>query len=164
MHGRRGVTLLEVLISTLVLASLGMAIYEGAISSTRGVTTDRLTELTRGLCADLLETFCQPYTNIPALFPRDAAPVRTKVFTVDEVFSMVGIPAAEAPGLKATLAAGQVDGFAITWKPRIDQGRGKSANALRLDVLWVTPQVSGDSPGGRVEVFRVFAARGGVGE
>lgn len=161
---RQAVTLLEVLIATLVLASLGMAIYESAISSTRGVTTDRLTEVTRGLCADLLERFCQPYTDVPALFPRDGKPARLRTFTVDETFTLVGVPEKEAPGLKAVLAAGKVEGFTLVWKPRIDHGRGTTASALRLDALWVSPLVAGDSPGGRVEVFRVFAARGVVGE
>src|SRR4051812_24107381 len=102
---RRGVTLLETLIATLVLASLGLAIYEGAISSTRGVGTDRLTETVRGLCADLLERFCQPYTDIPALFPRDGKDVRSKVFTLDEVFTMVAVDPKDAADVRAVLAA-----------------------------------------------------------
>ena len=57
-----------------------------------------------------------------------------------------------------------MDGFSVSWHPRIDEGHGPKTMALRLDALWVSPILAGESPGARVEAFRVFAARGEVGE
>src|SRR5204863_500699 len=82
---------------------------------------------TRGLCMDLLERFCQPYTDVPALFPGDKGQARTKTFPVDQVLELVAVPAKELPTMKAVLAAGKVEGFTMTWRPRVDQGRGKTA-------------------------------------
>ena len=163
---RAAISLLEVLIATLVLATLGLAIYELGIGSTRGVAIDRLTQAQRGLAQDLLEQLAQPYTGLPALFPtpRGDGPAYSKLFTLDQVFAIVQIPADEIPALKATLVNGKVEGFVLTWRPRLDAGRGATDDALRLDYLQVLAQVPADSPGPRVETFRVFAARGTVGE
>lgn len=159
-------SLVEVLIATLVLAVLGLAIYESAISSTRGVATDRLTEATRGICMDLLERFCQPYTDLPALFPppRAKGPPFQRELSLDETFAIVGIPDKQVPVLRSILTSGKVEGFTLSWQPRVDKGRGATPSALRLDLLAITPKVPGDSPGHRVESFRFFAARGVVGE
>lgn len=162
----RGLTLIEVLIATLVIAGLGLAIYEGAILSTRGVGADRLKEVQRGLCMDLLERFCQPYTDVAGLYDRakHKGPPFVRALSVDEVLETLAVDAKEAPAIKSILAAGKVDGFSLSWHPRIDAGRGPRTLALRLDALWVSPVLSGESPGARVEAFRVFAARGEVGE
>lgn len=166
MTGRRGFTLVEILIATLVLATLGLTIFDLATGSTRGVSTDRLTEAERGLVQDMLEQFCQPYTSIPVLFPkpRGNGPPFSRKFTLDEVMNLVQIPEPERPTLKGILTRGGVDGFTVTWWPRIDNGHGTTDDALRLDYLQVVPVVAGDSPGPRVESFRVFLARGAVGE
>ena len=163
---RRGLSLVEVMIATLVIATLGLAIYELGITSTRGVAIDRLTQAERGLAQDLLEQLAQPYTGLPALFPspRGDGPAFTKTFTLDQVFAIVKIPDSEIPTLKATLTAGKVEGFSLTWRPRLENGNGGKEDALRLDYLQVIPMVAGDSPGPRIESFRVFAARGQVGE
>jgi hypothetical protein len=160
---RRALSLVEVIIATLVLAGLGLAIYETVISSTRGLAADRLTEAKRNLVLDLLERFCQPYTDIPALFAGRSPPY-VRQLTIDEVFDIVRMPTAERPTLKAILAAGKVEGFSLAWTPRLEAGRGTTAEALRLDALWCAPVVAGDSPGARVECFRIFQARGTVGE
>jgi len=164
---RAAFTLLEVLIATLILAGLGMSIYELAITSTRGVATDRFTQVERGLVQDLLELFCQPATMLPSLFPKEsrgAGPGFSKTLTIDEVLAKLSIPAAEVPTLKATLATNKVEGFTVTWQPRIDAGHGPKTQALRLDMVTVVPVVAGDSADLRVESFRVFAARGEQGE
>ena len=164
-RARRGAfTLVEVLIATLVLAGLGLSIYEMAITSTRGVATDRLAETERGLVQDLLERFCQPYTDIASLFPEEPKGPRTRPLTLDEALALTGIPDAEAPTLKAILTAGRVEGFTVLWQPRIGQGNGTSADALRLDSLTISPILAGDSTGPRIESFRVFAVRGEVAE
>ena len=164
-HARpRAFTLVEVLIATLILAGLGLTIYEMAITSTRGVSTDRLAETERGLVQDLLERFCQPYTDIASLFPEEPKGARTRTLTLDEAIALVGVPEAEAPTLKNILVAGKVEGFTVLWQPRISQGSGTTADALRLDSLTVSPYISGDSPGPRIESFRVFAVRGELAE
>jgi prepilin-type N-terminal cleavage/methylation domain-containing protein len=160
----RAFTLIEVLIATLVLAGLGLSIYEMAISSTRGVATDRLSEVQRGLVQDLLERFCQPNTDIASMFPEQPKNFRSRTFTVDEALAIVHVEPEEAPTLKAILTAGKVEGFTLVWQPRIGQGKGSAADALRLDSLSVAPVLVGDSPGPRIESFRVFAVRGDQGE
>lgn len=163
---KRGFTIVEILIASLIIATLGMVIYDMAIGSTRGVTTDRLTEAQRGLVQDLLERFCQPYTDLPALFPppRQGKPPYQRELSLDETFAIVGIPEKQIATLKSILVSGKVEGFTLSWMPRVDKGRGATPAALRLDLLSITPKVAGDSPGHRVESFRFFAARGVVGE
>jgi prepilin-type N-terminal cleavage/methylation domain-containing protein len=163
---RPGFTLVEMMIATLVLATLGMVIYDMAIGSTRGVTTDRLTEAQRGLVNDLLERFCQPYSDLPALFPapRGKGPPFHRPLSLDQTFQLIGVPEKQIPTLRSILVSGKVEGFTLTWHPRVDNGRGATPSALRLDLLSITPKVAGDSPGHRVEGFRFYAARGTVGE
>lgn len=158
---RRALTIVEVLIAMLVIAGLGMAIHDMSISQTRGVAADRLTEAKRNLTLDILERCAQPYTVVPQLFL--GLSVRRRILKLDEAFRLVGIPAEEAPALAGILTAGGVEGFTVTWEPGRTRGRGAKENALRLDVMSVIPYVSGDSPGPRVESFRVFFARGEAG-
>ena len=159
---RKAFSLVETLIATAVLATLGLAVYEVLIQSTHGVTTDRLTEAKRHIVLDLLERFSQPYTDLPAMF--GDKPPFTRKLELDETFQVLHIPDADVPTLKAILVAGKVDGFTLSWTPRQKSGRGDKASALRLDTLWVTPSVAGDSPGPRTESFRISFARGTVGE
>lgn len=156
--------MVETLIASLVMATLGLAVYEVLIQSTRGVSTDRLTEAKRHMVLDLLERLCQPYTDLPALFDRSKPPPYQRKLSLTEAFGLVRIPDAEVEALKATLESGKVEGFTLTWTPRQKTGRGSKSLALRLDALWVTPVVAGDSPGPRTESFRMSFARGTVGE
>ena len=160
---RRGFSLIEGLLSILILAVTGLGVYELLIQSTRGVAVDRLTEVKRHLILDLLERYCQPYSEVPALF-HGKPPPYLRQLSLDEVFEIVAIPAAEAAELKATLVNGKDEGFSLAWTPRLEAGRGDVNGALRLDGLWCTAVVAGDSPGPRVQAFRVFAARGKAGE
>lgn len=162
-RARRAISLVEMLIASLVLATLGLAIYENLIQTTRGVNTDRLTEAKRHLTLDLLERFSQTYTDLPHLFQGEKAPY-IKQLTIDQTFEVLGIQDPEARTLKAILVAGKVEGFTLTWTPRQASGRGNKAAALRLDALWVQAVVAGDSPGARIESFRLSCARGQVGE
>jgi prepilin-type N-terminal cleavage/methylation domain-containing protein len=157
---RRGLSLVEVLITSVVLATVGVAIYQVLSQTTRGVTTDRLTEAKRHLVLDLLERFSQPYTDLPALFAGQKSPSR--LLTLDETFQVLSIPPTEIPALKAILETGKVHGFTLTWTPRQKSGRGNADLALRLDALWCAPVVSGDSPGPRTESFRLSFGRGKV--
>lgn len=164
---RAAFTLLEMIIATLVIAGLGIAIYDLAITSTRGVSTDRFTQVERGLVQDLLELLCQPYSRIEDLFPKQSrgpGPGFAKTLPIDQVIDMLGIPPKETPTLKSILSAAKVEGFTVTWEPRIDAGHGPKSAALRLDMVTVVPMVAGDSPDLRVQSFRVFAVRGMVGE
>lgn len=161
---RHAFSMVEVLLAALTIGVLGMVIYEMAIASTRGVSTDRLVEAQRHMCLDLLERFCQPTTDLPELYKGDTAKARVKTLSLDDAMKLVAIHPDEMPTLKAILTAGKVEGFTLAWTPRCDQGRGDIKSALRLDALFVTPVVSGDTPGQRVETFRLFAARGTAGE
>lgn len=163
---RRAFTLLEVLLATLVIAGLGLAIYEGAILSTRGIGTDRLKEIERGLCMDLLERFCQPYTDVAGLFDRatQKTPPFVRTLTVDETLELLAIEPKQVATMKSILVSGRIEGFTVTWHPRVDEARGPRPLALRLDALWVAPLVTGESPGMNTEAFRLFAARGEVDE
>jgi hypothetical protein len=160
---RSAISLVEMLIASLVLATLGLAIYENLIQTTRGVNTDRLTEAKRHIVLDLLERFSQTYTDLPHLFQDEKKPFRKKL-TVDQAFEVLGIKDPEAKTLRDILTAGKVEGFTVSWTPRQASGRGNKAAALRLDALWVQAAVAGDSPGMRVESFRLSYARGQVGE
>lgn len=160
---RAGFSLVEVLLAVLILGSTGAAVYELLISSTRGVAIDRLTEAKRHLICDLLERFCQPYSQVPALFAGKGPPY-VRQLSLDETFQTVAMPEEDAHELRAILTAGKVEGFSLAWTPRLEAGRGNSAAALRLDGLWCAAVTAGDSPGPRVEAFRVFAARGVAGE
>ena len=164
MIRRPAFSLVETLIAALVLSTLGLAVYEVLIQSTHGVTTDRLTEAKRHLTLDLLERFCQPATDLPAMFDRSKDPPYIRTLTLDETFQVLSIPEKEIPPLKQILQSGKVEGFTLSWTPRQKSGRGNKELALRLDALWVTPVVSGDSPGPRTESFRLSFARGRMGE
>lgn len=159
---RRAISLVEMIIASLVLATLGLAIYENLAQATRGVAADRLTEAKRHLVLDVLERFSQTYTDLPAQFP--PRPPYRKELTIDETFELVAIPEAERPTLKAILTAGKVEGFTISWEPRMAAGRGVKELALRLDALSCLARVAGDSPGARIESFRLSFARGTVGQ
>lgn len=151
------------LIAALVLATLGLAIYDNLIQVTRGVTADRLTEAKRHIVLDMLERFSQTYTDLPAVFHGQPQPY-AKTFTLDQTFEAIAIPASERPTLKAILESGKVEGFTLTWTPRTQSGRGAKEAALRLDALFCLAVVAGDSPGSRVESFRLSFSRGQVGE
>ena len=160
---RRGISLVEMMIATLVLATLGLAIYENLVQTTRGVAADRLTEAKRHLVLDLLERYSQTYTELPALFQGEKKPYR-KELTIDQTFDIVAIPEKERATLKAILTSGKVEGFTLSWEPRMVSGRGAKEAALRLDALWCLARTAGDSPGAKVESFRLSYARGKVGE
>lgn len=163
---RRAFTLIEVLLATLVIAGLGLAIYEGAILSTRGVGTDRLKEIERGLSMDLLERFCQPYTDVAGLFDRAAqkTPPFIRTLTIDETLDVLAVDSEQAATMKSILVSGKIEGFTVTWHPRVDEARGPRPLALRLDALWVAALATGESPGMNTEAFRIFCARGEVDE
>lgn len=162
MKTRAGFSLVETLIATVVLAVLGLAIYEVLISSTRGVQTDRLTEAKRHIVLDLLELYSQPYSDITGVF--HGQPTKSRKLSLDETFSVLAIPEEERPVLKSILESGKVEGFTLSWTPSQKTGRGNPDLALRLDALWCTPVVTGDSPGPRTESFRIAFARGKVVE
>lgn len=162
MKTRTGFSLVETLIATVVLAVLGLAIYEVLISSTRGVQTDRLTEAKRHIVLDLLELYSQPYSDITGVF--HGQPNKSRKLGLDETFAVLAIPEEERPALKAILEAGKVEGFTLSWTPSQKTGRGNPQLALRLDALWCTPVVTGDSPGPRTESFRIAFGRGKVVE
>lgn len=159
---RGGLSIVEVLIAMMVIAGLGLAIWDASISTTRGVGADRLQEAVRHVKLDILERCCQPYSVVPQLFAGLPKPYR-RVLTLDESFELIGMDAGDARTLKAILTAGGVEGFTLMWEPGRGTGKGKKALALRLDVLSVIPALKGDSPGPRVESFRVFFTRGEAG-
>jgi prepilin-type N-terminal cleavage/methylation domain-containing protein len=155
---RHGFSLIEVLVASLILAGVGLAVYDTLIASTRGIAVDRATEAKRRLVLDLLERFCHPYSDVELFFARGAPSPATRQLTVDEVLELVALPAQDRPLLKQILATASVSGFTLAWTRGLAVGTGKR-DALRLDKLWVYPVTTKAERGPVVDSFRMFYVR-----
>jgi hypothetical protein len=154
----RGVSLVEVLVATLVMAGLGVSIYDTMISTSRGIQVDRVAEAKRYLTLDLLERFCHPYSDLGYLYPKGTPSPAVKQITIEDAMTLVGVATEDRAQLKQTLETGSVTGFTLVWHRGLAQGLGTS-NVLRKDRLWVHCVTSKQLPGPKTDTFRVFTVR-----
>lgn len=159
MH-RAGLTFVEILLSIVVIALLGVAIQTTMVSTVHGVQVDRDSEIRRHVTLDLLERFCHPYSDVDSLFPAGGTNPHTRELSVDEAVSMLGMRPEEGQLTRKLLEVGGVTGFSLVWHRGVAVAPGDPAQALRLDRLWVRPVTSSAAPGAVVNSFRVFAVRG----
>lgn len=158
MSGRRGISLVEVMVAVAVMAVLGFSVYDTMFSTVRGVQVDRVTQARRQIVLDLLERFAQPYSDIAYFFPENAPSPATRELSVDEAMTAVGIAQTERSILKSILESGSVKGFNLVWHRGLAIGEGESAR-LRKDRLWVYTVFTARVSGPQTASFRVFAVR-----
>jgi hypothetical protein len=159
-RSRRAVTFVEVLIAFLVIAGLGVTVQGLMVSTIQGIQIDRASEVKRNMTLDLLERFCTPYSDLFSIFPATITFPATREISVDEAITLTQIPAAEAAVVKTILQTAGINSFSLTWQKRLDAGSGDDSSALRLDQLFVRPVETKNTPGARLNSFRVFYVRG----
>lgn len=159
-------SLVEVLIAVLVLATLGVAIQSTMVGTLQGIQIDRATEVKRHVCLDLLERFATPYSDVESLFARgDVAKIDGKVavsrsVTVDEALAMIAVSGPEAAAIKQTLQTAGVTAFTLAWNKGLQAEGSDAPAALRMDKLWCFPVTARTQPGGSGAGFRLFCLRG----
>lgn len=158
MSNRRAISLIEVLVALLVMAGLGVSIYDTMFSTLRGVSVDRVSQARRQMTLDLLERFAQPYSDIAHFF-RDTPRTHAELeLSIDEAMKIVAIPDSERPLLKSILQSGSVHGFTLVWHRGLAIGEGETRR-LRKDRLWVHTVFTAAQKGPQISSFRVFYVR-----
>lgn len=157
---RIGMGLLEAVLALFVLSVVGLAIHSGLLSTVRRVQTDRSTEAARNLTLDLLERFCQPYTDVDSLFGPEVTTGGTRRLTLEEALALVGTSRPEVTTHIKALAQGRVSGVDLIWRRGTAAHWADPDSALRLDTLEVRPAYDRPRDGPWVGGFRAFWVRG----
>lgn len=159
-------SLVEVLIAVLVLATLGVAIQSTMVGTLQGIQIDRATEVKRHVCLDLLERFATPYSDIESVFERsevakvDGRVALARSLTIDEALTMIAVSGPEAAAIKQTLQTAGVTAFTLAWNKGLQAEAPDAPSALRMDKLWCFPVTARAAPGGSGAGFRLFCLRG----